>query len=90
MAGLSNGGNSALKRRMPMPPAGSCTSVFKVPPWRSSGSRSMVGFCHQSTSPAVRALAAVAGSGTTCHSMRSYHGRLGPAVNVASPSARGT
>ncbi len=50
---------------------------------RSAGSRSTDGFCTQSTSPFIRALAAVEASGITCHSIRSKCASFGPAVKEA-------
>ena len=73
-----------------MPPAGSSTSSRICGLVLSSPCRSGVGFCHQSTSPADSALAAVEASGTIRHSTRSKYARFGPAVKLAAPSGRGT
>ena len=53
--------------------------------YRSSGSRSAVGFSHQSISPVRSAAALVATSGCTCHSTRSKCTTLGPDVKLGSP-----
>ena len=57
---------------------------------RSIGSRSGAGASTQSTSPARRAAAAVAGSGMINHSTRSTKARFGPLVKPGDPSSRGT
>ena len=56
---------------------------------RSNGTRSAIGYSHQSTSPFCSAAEAVAGSGITIHSMRSTNIRLPPASHEAG-SWRGT
>lgn len=49
---------------------------------RDTGSRSVVGCSHQSTSPACSAAAAVTASGIVHHSMRSTVATFGPAEGV--------
>src|ERR1700728_3611197 len=90
IAGLSNGGYNALKRMMAFSAERSFTTTATSLVRRKVGTRSIVGFSHQSNSPAIRAAAAVAGSGTTVHSTRSNQATLGPAANSGLPSLRGT
>ena len=54
----------------------------------SSGTRSGIGFSHQSTSPLVSAPAAVAGSVMMFHSIRSKYIRL-PPEDQSDGSSRG-
>src|SRR6516164_6261005 len=53
IAALSNGGNSWLKRRQPISPVRSLTVMTSFLLRFSCGTKSIVGFSHQSTSPLV-------------------------------------
>ncbi len=72
-----------------MLPSGSAISTATFGFFFSSGTRSDDGVSHQSTSPFCSAAAAVATSGTICHSIRSKLMRLPPDSQFAF-SARGT
>ena len=76
-------------RKVPMLPSGSAMSTATLRLRRSTGTRSEIGFSHQSTSPFCSAAEAVAGSGMTIHSTRSTRIFLPPASQDAG-SSRGT
>ena len=76
-------------RKLPTLPSGSAMSTTTLRFLRSSGTRSEIGFSHQSISPFCSAADAVPGSGITTHSMRSISMRLPPASQEAG-SCRGT
>ncbi len=76
--GSLNGGNRWLSRMSPMLPSGSAISTLMRLLRFSRGTRSGIGFSHQSTSPFCSAAAAVAASGMMTHSMRSKLTRLPP------------
>src|SRR6516165_8130513 len=86
-AALSNGGNSWLKRRQPISPVRSLTVMTSLLLRFSCGTRSIVGFSHQSTSPWSSATDAVPGSGTKFHTTRSTWTIFGPAVKLGLPLA---
>ena len=90
MAGLLKGGCRWLKRQIATSPVGSGISTTMLRSLRSTGCRSAVGCSHQSISPLVRALEAVAASGITVHSIRSKCASFGPTVQFGVPSLRGT
>ena len=71
IAALSNGGCRWLKRRQPISPVRSFTASVMSLLRLSCGTRSIVGFSHQSISPCVNAADAVAGSGMKFHTTRS-------------------
>ena len=76
-------------RKVPMLPSGSAMSTATLRFFRSTGTRSEIGFSHQSTSPFCSAAEAVPGSGMMIHSMRSTIIFLPPASHDAG-SSRGT
>ena len=76
-------------RKAPMLPRGSAMSTATLRFLRNSGTKSEIGFSHQSISPLCSAEAAVAGSGMITHSIRSTSIRLPPASQDAD-SWRGT
>ena len=76
-------------RNVPILPSGSAISTEMLRFFFNSGTRSEIGFSHQSTSPFCSAAEAVAGSGMTTHSMRSTSMFLPPASQDAF-SCRGT
>ena len=86
---LLNGGCSALKRMISTLPILSGCWICTPRERCSCGSRSTIGFCHQSASPACIAAALVALSGMIRHSMRSKFITLPPEVKRGG-SLRGT
>src|SRR5262249_44561015 len=75
-------------RKLPILPSGSAMSTATLRFLRNSGTRSEIGFSHQSISPLCSAAAAVAGSGITTHSTRSASIRLPPASHEPAPEPR--
>lgn len=88
-AGLLNGGCKWFGRIISTPPVASwiATLIFAV--LRSSGSRSLDGFSHQSCSLFCSAADLVPSSGMVVHITRSKWTILGPAVQSGVPLSRG-
>ena len=88
IAGLSNGGYRWLKRSTPIRPVVSITSTRRLRSDFSDGTRSMTGCSTQSTSPACKAAAWVAGSGVVSHSTRSKLRDAGAGAEAGDTLAR--
>ena len=87
--GLSNGGCRWFGRIMVTLPVGLVVTTLTPRALVSSGSRSTVGFSHQSCSPDCMDATLVLSSGIVVHSTRSKYATFGPAVHVGVPPWRG-